>query len=162
LIVSEHRVLIVGVGNEWRGDDAAGIEVARRVRSAAGYAGVGVHEQQGELSGLVDHWHGVDGVVLVDTMRSRLPAGAVRRFDASRTPLPAAMNSSMSTHAFGLSETIELARTLNRLPARVIVYAIQADRFEAGAGFSRPLTATLPALAEAVLGEARELAAQGA
>ncbi len=147
-------MLIVGVGNEWRRDDGAGIEVARRVRDAAGRAGVEVHEQQGELSGLVDLWRGVDRVVLVDTMRARLPAGAVRRFDASHAPLPASVNGSTSTHAFGLSDAIELARTLDRLPARVIVYGIQADRFEAGAGLSQPLTAALPALAEAILDEA--------
>jgi hydrogenase maturation protease len=49
---------------------------------------------------------------------------------------------------------IELARALNRLPARVIVYAVQGARFDAGTGLSGPVRAAMLPLSEAVLAEA--------
>ena len=41
-----------------------------------------------------------------------------------------------STHAVGIGEAIELARTLDRLPGRLIVYAVEGHRFDAGLGLS--------------------------
>ena len=114
--------LIVGVGNAWRGDDGAGLAVARRAGGVA-------HE--GECSPLVDIWTGHHDVVLIDAAAPAGAPGTVRRFDASRDALPAHSVRS-STHAFGLHEAIELARSLGRLPARVTVYAIEGADFAPG------------------------------
>jgi hydrogenase maturation protease len=146
------RVLVIGVGNELRGDDAAGIAVARRVREAAD---LDVRELQGEPTGLLDAWQGRDAVVLVDTMRSGAEPGAIRRIDASHTRLPSDLGGSTSTHALGLGETLELARTIARLPRRVIVYAIEGQRFEAGAPLSDAVRSGIDELAARVLSEAR-------
>ena len=37
-----------------------------------------------------------------------------------------------STHAFGVSDAVELARSLDRLPGRLEVYAIEGASFVAG------------------------------
>jgi hydrogenase maturation protease len=150
--------VVIGVGNELRGDDGAGIEVVRRLRPSAAAAGFEVREHQGEPTALLDVWQGARAVVLVDTMRCGAPPGAVRRFDASREPLPGRLAGSTSTHAFALEEAIELGRGLRRLPNRVIVYAVEGRSFTAGAALSEELKATVPALRDAVLAEARELA----
>jgi hydrogenase maturation protease len=68
------------------------------------------------------------------------------------------LHSSSSTHGFALDAAIELARALGRLPARVIVYAIEGHSFEARAGLSDELETAAPVLAQIVLREARELA----
>jgi len=91
--------------------------------------------------------------VLVDTMRSGQPAGTIRRFDVSRDPLPARPPGSTSTHAFDLHAAIELGRALDRLPRRVIVYAVEGERFEAGAALSDQVEAAVGRLMAAVLGE---------
>ena len=90
---------------------------------------------EGECSPLIDLWAGHDDVVLVDAAASGAAPGSVRRFDASDEPLPARAVQS-STHAFGLHEAIELARSLGRLPERVTVYAIEGADFAPGAGLS--------------------------
>ena len=54
-----------------------------------------------------------------------------------------------STHALGLAEAIELARALDRLPARLELYGIEGARFEAGAG----LTPAVAPAVEALCGE---------
>jgi hydrogenase maturation protease len=134
--------LIIGVGNAWRRDDAAGLEVARRVGGVA-------HE--GECSVLVDLWSGFDTIVLVDACASGAEPGTVTRFCADDAPLPArAMRS--STHAFGVPEAIELGRSLGRLPRSVQVIAVEGLDFSPGAGLS-------PAVERAVAAIAKELRA---
>jgi hydrogenase maturation protease len=127
-------LILIGVGNRWRGDDGAGLAVARRVRELAP-AGVEVRELEGDASALVDAWTGADRVVVVDAAASGAPAGTVRRFDARAEPLPARAVRS-STHAFGVPDAVELSRALGRLPARLDVYAIEGASFIAGDGLS--------------------------
>ena len=154
---------MIGVGNALRGDDAAGVEVARRVRAHLGADGatgaeIDACELQGEPLALLDAWEGRDAVVIVDTMRSGAAPGTVRRLDVSREPLPALPYCCSSTHAVSLGEAIELGRALARLPAHVVVYAVEGRRFEAGSGFSEEVHDVIPALADAVLSQACELA----
>lgn len=152
-------MLVIGVGNEMRGDDGAGIEVARRLRERARPAGVDVREALGEATELLEAWEAHDAVVLVDAMRSGAAPGTVRRMDASREPLPARLKSASSTHAVALSDAIELARVLGRLPEQIIVHAVEGRRFEAGVGLSDEVRAGVEVVAEAVLREACELMA---
>jgi hydrogenase maturation protease len=42
-----------------------------------------------------------------------------------------------STHAFGLSEAVELSRALNQLPSDLVIYGIEGEHFDAGTGPSR-------------------------
>jgi hydrogenase maturation protease len=138
-------LILIGVGNEWRRDDGAGLAVAR-------HAGGVAHE--GECSPLLDLWAGHDEVVLVDAAASGGDPGTVQRLDASDRPLPARTLRS-STHAFGVPEAIELARSLGRLPGRVTVYGIEGADFSPGAGLS-------PAVERAARTLAAELQPPGA
>lgn len=149
------RVLVVGFGNELRGDDGAGLEVARRVRDRAHGYGTEVYELRHDPTELLDLWLGHDAVVLVDTMCSGSSPGTILRLDASHEPLPARQrHGTSSTHTAGLAETIELARVLGRLPALVIVYAVEGRRYDAGAPLSDEIAAIAPTLVERVLAEA--------
>jgi hydrogenase maturation protease len=156
---ASHTVLVAGVGNAMRRDDGAGLAVARRVRELGAPDGVEVRAAEGEPVGLLELWDGRDAVVLVDAMRSGAAPGTVRRLDASAGPLPRWLRGSTSTHAVALAETVELARALGRLPPRVVVYAVEGERFDAGAGLSDGVAAAVERLGEAVLAEAAALAA---
>src|SRR6476619_6147364 len=59
------RVILIGVGNAWRGDDGAGLAVARRVRELAP-AGVDVREVEGDATTLLEAWVGAEHVAVVD------------------------------------------------------------------------------------------------
>jgi hydrogenase maturation protease len=136
------RLLAIGLGNELRGDDAAGLLVARAIRDRAG-AGIEAAEHEGEPVALLDLWEGAELVVVADAVGgSGAAPGTVHRFDAGEGPLPALFGGP-STHALGLAETIELARALGRLPARLIVFGIEGERFGAG---ERPSAAVLGAV----------------
>jgi hydrogenase maturation protease len=143
-------VILIGVGNGWRGDDGAGLAVARRVADLAP-AGVEVREVEGDATALVEAWSGAEHVVVVDAAESGAVAGTVQRFDARAQPLPVRSLRS-STHAFGVADAVELSRSLGRLPDRLEVYAIEGAGFVAGERLS-------PAVERAVADLAAELSA---
>lgn len=117
---------IIGCGNLHRGDDAAGIIAAERLRALGVNAAVCI----GGFAQLMDLWHGADCVIVIDAVVTGAPAGTVHLWDATR-PLPLA-KSSASTHGMGIAEAIELSRALNRLPSRLQIYGIEGRNFELG------------------------------
>lgn len=125
------RAVVIGLGNEFRGDDTAGLLVARRLRERGATEAV-VLACEADPAGLVTAWTGADLAIVVDTVVSGAAPGTVQRFDVSAAPLPARLTAS-STHALGVAEAIELARALDRLPGRTIVYGIEGSSFSAGA-----------------------------
>jgi hydrogenase maturation protease len=137
--------MVIGVGNAWRGDDAAGLAVARRLRGT-----LDALEHEGDGAGLVEAWRDRYDVVVVDAATSSgASPGTVSRFDAHDGPLPARVLRS-STHAFGVADAVELARALGRLPPRLAVYAIEGADFTAGTGLSPPVAAAVDRLAAAI------------
>jgi hydrogenase maturation protease len=138
----ERGVVVIGVGNAARGDDAAGLVVARRV---------GGREHEGDPLALLEAWEGAATAVVIDAVRSGAVPGTVHRFEAGDAALPARLRRSTSTHAVGLAEAIELARALDRLPPRLIVYGIEGERFTAGAELSPAVAAAVEVVAAAVV-----------
>ena len=147
------RTLIIGLGNEYRRDDAVGLVVARRLREAAPES-VLVLEETGEGASLLESWRDADTVILIDAVRSGAKPGTVHRIDAQAQPI-AKKFFRFSTHAFGVAEAVELARALGRLPPRLIVYGVEGRNFEAGVGLSPEVEATAPGVVGAVLAELR-------
>jgi hydrogenase maturation protease len=143
--------MVIGVGNAYRGDDAAGLVVARRLRER----GVAALEQEGEPVALLEAFADRDAVVLVDAVRSGAAPGTLHRADVSDAPLPAELAGPSSTHLLGVGEAIELARALDRLPARIVLLGVEGERFTAGEGLSPAVAAAVEPLVEAVLAELR-------
>ena len=151
--MSGTRRLFVGIGNPLRGDDAAGLLSARSLRER-GADGIEVLELEGEPADLIEAWEGAGLVIVADAVASGGEAGEVHRIDAGAEPLPAAL-AGPSTHALGLSDAIELARALERLPDRLVVYGIEGARFEPGAERSAAVLAAAEWVADAALAELR-------
>lgn len=129
----------IGLGNVFRGDDAAGLEIARRLQTECGRTDVIVHE--GDMTDLLDLMDGCDDVVIFDAVTSGAPAGTIHLIDATSDPLPTTMR--FSTHALGLQDTLQLARITGRLPAKVEIVGIEAG----DCGFGLELT---PEVAQAI------------
>jgi hydrogenase maturation protease len=153
--------LIIGVGNSGRGDDAAGLVVARRIRlAAAGHPSMGgppiacdvlVTELDGDQLGLLDAWDDADDAVIVDAVCSGGEPGTVHHLDASR-PLGEWFRHS-GTHTFSLADVIELARALDRLPARISCYGIEGATFSHGAPMSPEVDAAVRLVTAEILTE---------
>ena len=146
------RTVVIGVGNAYRGDDAAGREVARLVQERLPEE-LDVIVCELEPTRLIDAWDGAELAVLVDAVSSGAEPGTVHRFDATSEALPSREFRS-STHALGIGETIELARAIGRLPSRVVVFGIEGEVFGSGSGLSDPAEEGVERAVELVLEEA--------
>jgi hydrogenase maturation protease len=148
------RLVVIGIGNSDRGDDAFGRVVAARLHGRLPEQ-VRLIEEDGEATSLLDQLADVDAAILIDAALSGGEPGTIHRFDAARAPLSAA-RFGLSTHGFGLAEAIELGRILGRLPARCIVYAVEASSFELGAPLSPALARVVDEVAARVIAEAHQ------
>ena len=148
-VVGAGRILVIGVGNAYGGDDAAGPTVAQRLKEhVPGH--VTVMEHLGDGAALMELWKGAAAVIVIDAASSGAPPGTVHRFEAHAAPLPAKMLRH-STHAFGVPEAIEMSRALNQLPARLIVFAVEGRTFAAGAALSQEVETSVPVVNDLVL-----------
>jgi hydrogenase maturation protease len=154
------RVVVIGVGNPYRRDDAAGLVVAQRLRQAApGH--VTVMELEGEPTALLEAWKGAHTVVLIDAVFSGAEAGTVHRLDAQAGAIPQELFR-YSTHAVSVAEAVELARALGQLPPKLVVYGIEGKDFRAGVGLSPEVESRVAELTERVLRELDEASETGA
>jgi hydrogenase maturation protease len=144
--------VVIGVGNQDRGDDGAGAEVLARLEGRVP-GGVRLVRLSGaDPAQILEAWAGTARVFLVDAMVSGAPAGTLRRFDAAAGPLPAEV-SLASTHALGAGSAIELARVLGRLPESLTVYAIEGTTFTVGAPIGAAVATGAAAAAARILEE---------
>lgn len=136
-----NRRVIVGVGNEFRQDDGAGIAVARRLK-LLGMPSVRVVEQGGEGTELLDLFQETESVIIIDATSSGADPGTVHRFDLYAVTLPHGLARS-SSHSFGVAEAIDMARALGRLPENCLVYGIEGKSFGYGTELSPEVTSAV-------------------
>lgn len=134
-----------------RGDDAVGLMAVRRLRQAIGDRAEVI---EAELAGidLMELIKEAQVVILVDAARGGQAPGTIYRLDASAGPIGGQIFF-RSSHAIGLLEVLELARTLGILPATVIVYAIEAENTEAGQPLSTSVAKALDQVVQQVVQE---------
>lgn len=145
-------IRVLAVGREDAGDDAAGPLALASVAARAG-AGVAIVHCDDEPMTLIEAWEGAALAILVDAMASGAPPGTVARFDVTAAPLPAHVRPPVSTHGIGVHEVIELARALRRMPARLVVWGIEAADTRHGARATRAVLAGVERAAAAIVRE---------
>lgn len=143
-----HHTLVLGIGNEYRCDDAVGLIVARRLKERADNH-VSIFEHSGEGTALMEKWRNATCAILIDAVHSNQKAGTIFRFEAHRQAIPTQFFH-YSSHAFGLAEAIELARALKQSPSRLIIYGIEGKNFAVGIGLSDEAEKAVSAVVESV------------
>jgi hydrogenase maturation protease len=147
------KTVVIGVGNEYRGDDGAGRAVARLLREQLPPE-VALLEESGEGTALIEAWRGASLIILIDAVHSVGAPGTIHRIDASSAPVPTALFP-CSTHAFGVAAAIDLARALHELPPRVVIYGIEAASFDQARALSDEVQRAVTALPARILEELR-------
>ncbi len=142
-------IRVIGIGNEFRGDDAAGVQVVRDLERR-NLPGVDLRVMDGEAVDLMEAFEGCEAVVLVDAVQSGEPPGTVLCWESPEA-LTTAGTLRCSTHVFGLAESLELARALGRLPDGLTVVGIEGETFEPGAPLSDAVSRAIPRAAERVV-----------
>lgn len=144
------RVRVIGIGSP-SGDDQAGWRVidALATRAIAGPDEIFLEKLDRPGAGLIDRFAGADCVVLVDAMCSGATPGDIHNL--SRTDW-AAYRGGLSSHGFGVFDTLALAQALLALPPRLEVYGIEIASSEPGARPGAAVCSAVERLADRLAG----------
>jgi hydrogenase maturation protease len=135
------RALVICIGNDLVGDDAAGCEVYRSLQQetlpdnvtllSLGVAGVS----------LLDHLDGSYAtLIIVDAVRFGNAPGTLYR--QTLASLPRTNDNAITVHALGVREVLEVGALLfpERIPPEIVVIGIEGENFaDCGAPLSPPV-----------------------
>ena len=143
--------LVVGIGNRDRGDDGFGPAVAHRLMERVPST-ARILERSGDALAMIEDWDGIPSVIVIDAMAPIRKPGKVHRFDLTGSPLPIGF-APASSHAFGVAETVELARSLGRLPQCLVAYLVEGEQFGTGAPLSLAVAEAVEHVADRIVSE---------
>jgi hydrogenase maturation protease len=150
------RVVVIGVGTEFRCDDGAGPAVIDRLRGTVPES-VELLCSDGEPTRLMEAWMHAAAAIVVDAVSGGDAApGTLHRVvvpeptagqDAPAVPVETVSPvAPASSHGLGLGAAIELSRVLSRLPGLLILHGVQGEVFGFGQAFSPAVAAAIDEL----------------
>jgi hydrogenase maturation protease len=156
------NILVLGIGQSFRGDDAAGLEATRMWQETHPHTAGQVRVEISELPelGLLDLLRDIEAAILVDAVQADSPAGTVIRIGpdelASFTP------DAQSAHGWGVAETLNLGRSLypNLMQIRMTLIGIVGQDFALGSPISPPIREALASAVEQIEVEVQRLLAE--
>jgi hydrogenase maturation protease len=147
------RVLVAGIGNIFMGDDAFGVEVARRLAELDWPAGVEVADFG--IRG-VDLMYalgeGYDAAVFVDAVPRGEPAGTLSLIE----PEVEGGGATLDAHGMDPVKVLALARQIGSVPERILIVGCEpavrmtGDEEELVGELSEPVRSAVPAAVEMV------------
>jgi len=146
------RIVVIGIGQSLRGDDAAGLEAVRLWQAKYPGTAGGVRVELTELPGLglLDLLAGAEAAILVDAVQADPPAGKLLRIGPEE--LASFTTDTQSAHGWGVAETLILGRSMDPGLAqiRVTPIGIVGRDFSMGSGLSPEVKEALPRAAEII------------
>jgi hydrogenase maturation protease len=150
---SQARIVVIGVGNDFRRDDGVGWTVVSRLRERAQHRplpnAMELAVSDGDPGRLIGLWEDADLAVAVDAARSHPGRpGRVHRIELEIDE--PRQSGQTSSHGLGLGEAVELSRALGRLPARLVVFAVEGQDHSFGTGLTEPVAEVVEPLAQRI------------
>ncbi|MBN3508694.1 hydrogenase maturation protease [Mycolicibacterium septicum] len=143
------EALVLGIGNDFRCDDGVGVAVARRIAELR-IVGIRVMIDVGDPGSVLDAWTDVPLVIAVDAARcDAAQPGRIRRW----SPGCHAASAVVSSHGFGLAQTLSLGEALGRLPRRLVIFTVDVEDVSRQATLTPAVASIVPQVVEAILTE---------
>lgn len=161
ILMTHKKVVVIGVGQTMRGDDAIGITAVKAWQSqyshTANYPDVRVETTEVPDMDFLELLSGAEDALIVDAVKTGDRPGKIHILDEQS--LSAFDQDTTSTHGWGVAETIRLGRTLKRedLPHEIKIIGIEAGQFETGARLSPEIIENLPQIISAIEAYVTEL-----
>ena len=153
------ELLVLGIGQSLRGDDAAGLEAVRFWQEFYPQTAQTVQVEILEIPGLtlLDRLEGFEAVILVDALHASTGPGRLYRL--GREDLAAFTPDSQSAHGWGVAETLALGQSLHPSLAqcRITLIGLTGEAFGMGTGLSTSVRAALPEAAAMIETEVHAL-----
>ncbi len=140
---------IIAVGNSFYGDDGVGAAVLEHARTVGLWPRAELVDLGTDALALIDHLDPAGLNVVIDAANMGREPGAVVAFGPEEVRMRI-RSDHLSLHGFGLAEAFDLARRLDRLPARVTVVGVEPARVEINTGLSEAVAAAVPEIVAAI------------
>ncbi|HLD94744.1 MAG TPA: hydrogenase maturation protease [Anaerolineales bacterium] len=142
-----NEIIVIGIGQELRGDDGAGLAVVCRWQRQYPQTSSRVRVELYPLPGLdlINVWDGARVAIIVDAVHCDARPGSLYKLNPD--DLASFGADAASAHGWGLAETLKLAAEL-ALPGEVPeirTLAISGSNFKLGTGLSPAVKRALPA-----------------
>lgn len=133
------RVVVIGLGSRYRGDDGIGEYVLEGLRNN-GHDNQSVMLVDGvdDALAIISAWEDTDLAVVIDAAQSGAIAGTIHYLKGDSAVYPRGL-AACSSHGLGLAEALKLGRLLKRMPGRLLVYAVEVGQVDAGTTLSDPV-----------------------
>ena len=147
-----YRDVVIGIGNEFRRDDGAGMYVSGLIKERTDRK-IKVVDGVPDGYAMIETWNDSSRVIIIDCATSGTKPGTIYRFDALNEKIPGELFDGYSTHSISVVDAIELAGTLGRLPKRLLVYGIEGKDYSPGTQLSPEVKMAADQLVEQILDE---------
>lgn len=149
-------VLVLGLGNVLCGDDGAGVVVVHRLRRELEVPS-GVRVVDGGTLGLdlLALVAASDRVILVDAVRADSAPGTIVRITGH--DVAKAAYERLSVHQIGVADLLAGVALCDAVPREVVIVGVVPVMTDLQLGCTPEVTASLPALADAVIAELRRM-----
>ena len=151
---NENTIKVIGVGNLDCADDGVGVLAAKFLEDEFSEE-IEVIAHSGEAASLMELWQRAGLVIVIDATHSNREAGTISRYDVTTSELPSDLRH-FSSHSFGVHDAVELSRTLDQMPSKLIVFGIEGACFKVGTPISEEVQAAIKVIPKTIREEISE------
>ena len=139
------RVLVVGLGNRFAGDDGVGPAMVPLLREKGLYPSLVIELPHMDVIEILDE---ADTIVFVDAVVSGLPPGTVHLIPLPDPEIESRNGAAFSLHGWGLNEALDLRRSLGLPCPRMFLLGIEIESAEPGTELSDVVRNAVKVVAE--------------
>lgn len=122
------ELIVIGIGNPYRGDDGVGWIVVDQLKEKLN-SSINLSKQRGDIGELLDAFSKHKIVFLIDACNPNTFKNPWKRIDCNQGALEIESHQT-STHGLNISQAIALAKILDQLPKKLIIYAIAGHCYQ--------------------------------
>ena len=150
------KILIYGIGNPYRCDDAVGIRVAERLAVQIKQSNIDVKWGSIDGVGILDEIMGYDRVIFVDSVRTEKGTpGTIHKID----PNSFRSSHSFSSHGIDFITALQFGKKLDlKMPEKTDIYAVEIeDNTSYGEACTPKVAAKIPELVRVIMEEIKAI-----
>lgn len=135
------KVRVIGLGNEWSGDDAVGLIAAQKLREK-NIPGIEARVTDVPDWEMFEKLESDDILIFIDACKGGGEAGKIYQLHSDEIKERGVRH--CSSHGLGLSHWLSMAEVLGAKTGRVLIYAIEIADVTMGAGLSKGVEKAVP------------------
>jgi len=134
--MTKYKKAIIGLGNEYLGDDAVGIKIIDELVQYD-FKDTLVTKVIDDSLKLIEIFQAKDLVIIIDAVKDKVQIpGYIYKLESEEVFYTKTKIPSFSSHTLDLIKVLELAKTLDSLPKQIIIYGIVGENFKKGDSMS--------------------------